>query len=31
MDHSVRIWDVCYLFFSLDFQTEYDQGKIVLG
>ena len=31
MDYSVCIWDIRHLFFRLDFQPEYDQGKIVLG
>ena len=31
MDYYVRVWAVCHLFFRLDFQPEYDQGKIVLG
>ena len=31
MDHSVRIWNVCHLFFGMDIQSEYGQGKIVLG
>ena len=31
MDHPVRVWAVCHLFFRLDFQPEYHQGKIVLG
>ena len=31
MDHPVRIWTVCHLVFRLDFQPEYDQGRIVLG